>query len=434
MESGAQTAAAGAEQDAAATRTDEAGAQGAHPAAKRSGAQPARHGVHASRDERRVTAAVARVGRDLLPALAVYVAVRAAGLIAIVLMARQRGVSPWPLLQRYDAAWLVGIARNGYDPLGPIVAEGRAPMSNTAFFPLYPGVVKVVGALPGLDLTMAALVVTALAGLVAAAGLDQFGRRLAGGRVAGLVLVALWAAWPHSVVLVMAYSEALFVALVVWSLVALLNRHWLTAGVLCLLAGATRPFGLALAAAIAVAVVPVLVRAVRDRTPGAAVRPVVAAVIAPLGQLGYWGWLWLHTGRPDAWFHVQSTQWRSHFDGGVATLQALGSTAVRPTPLVIVVCLVVVVAAVVLLVALAVDGAPLPVLVYSAVVVLIVVGDANYHYSKSRFLLGAFPLLLVLVRALKGVRLRTLPVLLTGLVLVSSWYNAYVLVFWGRSP
>ncbi|HYY09379.1 MAG TPA: hypothetical protein VE781_00495 [Kineosporiaceae bacterium] len=427
MELGAQVAGEAADTAESGTRPDDATGDG-----QRRGAVAADHGGHG--DPPGFTARAGRVVRSILPALAVYAAVRVVGLIVLALLARHQRVSLWTYLMRADGGWLLGIVRRGYDPLGPIVEPGRPPMSNIAFFPLYPGLVKVVGALPGVNLTAAALFVTAVSGLAAAAGLARFGERLAGGRTAGLVLVVLWAAWPHSVVLVMAYSEALFVALVVWSLVCLLEERWLWAGVLSLLAGATRAFGLALAAAIAVAALLVLVRALREHRPRDAARPVLAALIAPLGQFGYWGWLWLHTGRPDAWFYVQRTQWRSTFDGGVNTLQVMSQTAMRPTQLVVVVCMLLILASIVLLVALAVDGAPLPVLVYSAIVVLIVFGDANYQYSKARFLLAAFPLLLVPVRALAGMRLRTVPVLLGGVVLLSAWYNAYVLLLWPRSP
>jgi preprotein translocase subunit SecF len=55
-------------------------------------------------------------------------------------------------------------------------------------------------------------------------------------------------------------------------------------------------------------------------------------------------------------------------------------------------------------------------------------------YAAARFLLAAFPLLLLPARALAALRARTLVVLLVGLVAVSSWYNAYVVLIWYRSP
>jgi hypothetical protein len=177
-----------------------------------------------------------------------------------------------------------------------------------------------------------------------------------------------------------------------------------------------------------------VVGALRRRSPREVVRPVAAAVLAPLGMLGYWAWLWWRTGRPDAWLYVQSEQWGSRFDGGAHTLQVLGTVATEPVPLVLLVCMLAVVSAVVLTVALAVQRAPLPLVVHSVLATVLVVGDAGYDHVKARFLLAAFPLLLVPARALAALRAGTLVVLLTGLVVVSSWYNAVVLVLWHRSP
>jgi len=286
----------------------------------------------------------------------------------------------------------------------------------------------------GITLTNAALAITAVSGLAAAGALDRLGRRVAGGRKAGLALVVLWAAWPHAIVLSMAYTEALFVALAAWSMVALLERRWLIAGVLCLLAGATRPFGVALAVALAVAAAIAIARALVERRPRDVVRPLAASVLGPLGLLGYWAWLWARTGRPDAWLYVQSEQWDSHVDGGRHTLEVLRTVLTQPVPLVLLVNLLVVATAVVLVVALAAERTPLPLVVHAALVTILVVGDAGYDHTKARFLLAAFPLLLVPARALAGLRVATMAVLLTGLVLASSWYNADVLILWYRSP
>jgi hypothetical protein len=375
-----------------------------------------------------------RTALDLLPALAVYTAVRVAGLVALGLLAGTKGVDPWSRLTSFDGPWLLGIAGNGYDGLVPDPSVGHRGLSNIAFLPLYPLLTAGLSHVTGLTLVAAGFAVTAVAGLAAAAALDRLGRRVVGGRAAGLTLVVLWAAWPHAIVLSMIYTEALFVALAAWSLVALLDRRWLTAGVLCLLAGATRAFGAALAVAVAVAALVAIVHALRRRAPRDVVRPLAAAVLAPLGLLGYWAWLWARTGRPDAWLYVQSEQWHSTFDGGRDTLDMLRRLATDPSPLVLLVGSLLVVAAVVLTVALAVERAPLSLVVHAALVVALLVGNGGYPHSKARFLLAAFPLLLVPARTLAALRVGTLVVLLTGLVALSSWYNAYLLVLWRWSP
>jgi len=372
--------------------------------------------------------------REALPPIAVYAAIRLLGLVALVVVADHLGVNGISRLDTYDAPRLLGLAESGYDPLVPLpTPQNPGGVSNIAFFPLYPGLVRLLTVVPGLGLLAAGYVVTALADAAAAVGLDRFGRLVPGGRRAGLVLVALVACWPHSVVLAMPYTEALFLALAAWSLVAVLTRHWITGGVLALLAGATRPLGTALAGALVVAALVAVVRAaLRERR--LEWRPIVAAVLAPLGFLGYWGWLWSRTGRPDAWFWVQEHEWHSTFDGGRFSLEQLARAAYGEYPLVLVVNALVLVAAVVLLLALLVERTPVVVAVYALLGTLSVVGAAGYPNSKARFLLCVFPLLVPLVRGLARTPWRTLAVLLIGLALVSGWYSAFVLTVWRYSP
>jgi hypothetical protein len=374
--------------------------------------------------------------RDVAPALALYVAIRLVALLVLAWMAHRQGYTVLERLRLYDARWLVRLANQGYQPLVPPGEDGHPPMSNIAFLPLYPVIIRIISFVPGLTTVIAGLIVTGVSGLVAAVGLDRFGRRLVGGRAGGLVVVTLWATWPHSVVLEMPYTEALFVALAVWSMLALLDERWVTAGVLCLLAGATRSLGVALSAALIVSAALAVIRALRAGL-GVPRRPVVGAVLAPLGFLGYLGYQWARTGRPDAWFWVQSHQWSAGFDGGNYTVHEISKLLTRSepeTPLVLIVCSITVVASLVLFVALAADRAPLPVLLYTGLVTLLSFGTENYLNSRARFLLCAFPLVVPIARALRGSPRRTLVVLLVGVVLVSAWYNAWVLVVWQFSP
>ena len=75
--------------------------------------------------------------------------------------------------------------------------------------------------------------------------------------------------------------RALFRALAAWSLYALLRRQWLTAGALCLLAGASRAAGAVLVAVVMVAAVIALVR----RRDGALDREFHAAFPVITGQI-----------------------------------------------------------------------------------------------------------------------------------------------------
>ena len=152
----------------------------------------------------------------------------------------------------------------------------------------------------------AGLGVTIAAGLAAAWGLTRLGMTLTGDRRVSLLMTALWAVAPGSIVLSMLYSEALFCALAIWSLIALVERRWLTAAGLTILAGTVRSSALALVAAVTVAALPALIRAARARRPIAAWwRPAAALLLAPLGLLGYWGYVAWAVHRPGGWFWVE---------------------------------------------------------------------------------------------------------------------------------
>ena len=182
-----------------------------------------------------------------------------------------------------------------------------------AWFPGYPAAIDTLSWIPGVGADRAALTVTLAAGLAAAWGLARLGLALTGDQRISLLMVALWAVAPGSLVWTMLYSEALFCALAVWSLVALVERHWLTAAGLTILAGTVRSTAIALVAAVAVAALPPVIRAVRTGQPaGAWWRPAVAVLAAPLGLVGYWaysawathhlaGFMWVESNAHNSW-------------------------------------------------------------------------------------------------------------------------------------
>jgi hypothetical protein len=117
------------------------------------------------------------------------------------------------------------------------------------------------------------------------------------------------------VVLSMVYTEALFCAVAVWALVVLLDGHWIRAGLLCLAAGFVRSTAAALVVAILAAA---LVALCQRRSSW---RTWVGLALAPLGLVGYLGWVVRYTGYPDGWFRAQRLGWNTQFDYGSATWQ-----------------------------------------------------------------------------------------------------------------
>lgn len=205
------------------------------------------------------------------------------------------------VLTSWDGLWYMDIVRNGYPTSVPpdvtyFVNEARA-----AFFPLFP----ILGrwfdvVLPGGD-SFAVLVMNTILGLVAIVLFALIAHRLYGERVARRT-ATLCALFPGSFVLSFAYSEALMLVLAAACLLLLIDQEWTAAGVFAALATATRPNGLALVVAGAVAAF----FAIRDRRDWSAL---TAVLLAPVGFITFQVWLGQHTGEAAVWFRVQREAW-----------------------------------------------------------------------------------------------------------------------------
>nr|WP_240449220.1 glycosyltransferase family 39 protein [Streptomyces harenosi] len=364
--------------------------------------------------------------RRAAPALLGYAAVRALGLIALALWSATRGKDPYTLLTaRWDSLWYARVAGLGYG------YEVRLPNgdlhSDLAFFPLLPWLERLGAAVSPLSHADAGFVVSLAASLAAAWGIFAVADHLYGRR-AGVCAVLLWAVLPVGIVQSMAYSESLFTALAAWSLYAVLTGRWVTAGVLSLLAGLTRPVGLAVAAAVWVACVLPSGRnrsAAGERgTPLA--RRALGMALAPLGAAGYVLWVGHRTGKgPLGYLDVQAG-WRNGFDGGWAFARFV---AARFTSFPSALAGLALAAGVVLLVWLYLvcvrQRQPLPLLVYAGIVTVLALGAASYFGSKPRLLLPAFPLLLPPARALAGLRAPGPALVTAALAVVSALYGAF---------
>ncbi|MEU9455529.1 hypothetical protein [Streptomyces sp. NPDC048277] len=374
---------------------------------------------------------VRRPPSGLLPALAVFTAVRLAGVAAVVMANHAMGR---PLIKNlahaWDARWYLHIATYGYGDLIDITRKG-AVQSDWAFFPLYPGLIRALTTVLPLTPGKAALVVAGTAAVVAAWGVYRIGDHLYG-RAVATALVTLWAVLPQSVELTIAYTESLFSALAAWSLYCVLRGRWLWAGSLAALAGLSRPSGFAVAAAVVAAGAYEAVRR-RGRVP---LGLWAGCLLAPAGWLGYVLWVGHRTGDLlGGYFEVQSA-WNSRFDFGVGSLRFLKSLLLHGGGFVLAADLVIVAAGVLLFCLLCLDRAPLVLVVFAGVLVLVVVGGSGNFSSKPRFLLPAFPLLIPLARALvRSWRIRPAQAVLVvgALTAVSLLFGADLLAV-ARSP
>ncbi|WP_411129426.1 hypothetical protein [Streptomyces sp. x-19] len=382
---------------------------------------------------------VGAAARRARTALLWFVGIRLAGAACVAAWAWRTGRHPRSLLGgSWDSQWYLSIARHGYGMAAPDGRWPDVPGADLAFFPLFPWLVRGVGAVLPVHPLTAGLVVAWVAALLAAWGIFAVGEHLHGRRT-GTLLVVLWAVLPHAVVESLAYTEALLTALSAWALYAALSGRFLWAGALAALAGLARPSALAIVAAVQAAVA---VRAwrqwrrgARRSAPGgrapdghvAGRRLCAAALLAPVGWLGYVLWVGRRTGRgPLGYFAVQA-RWGSRFDFGRDALRAVRRLVLLGAPPAYLMALAVVAVALLLYVLLAADRPPAAVLGYVTVLVVLALGGTGYFASKPRFLLPAFPLLLPAALALARARRRTTAVITGGLAALSLGYGPYLL-------
>ncbi len=305
-----------------------------------------------------------------------------------------------------------------------------------SWFPGYPAVIDSLAWLPGVTIVAAGLFVVAVAGLAAAWGLTALGMMLTGDPRISLLTVAIWAVAPSSTVLSMMYAEALFCALAVWALVALVSRRWLTAGLLTLAAGTVRSTALALILTICAAALIAMIQAVRARQPFTLWwRPLAAAVLAPLGLLGYLGYVAAATHRLDGWFWVEKHTCHMVFDWGTSTLRVVTGTALGAPSVADVLVVAAIVAAALLMLWSLTERIPVYLHVYTIVVVfLALTTSANWISSKPRFMLPAVLLALPLARLLAPLRTSVLVPLIGVLAVATTWFGVYLTVIARWTP
>jgi hypothetical protein len=374
---------------------------------------------------------VRRVGSVLAPAL-IFLGIREFGLLVLTWMAAVTDRSVTEALRSWDGQWFLAIAEGGYQgvPAGLVDAFGRRSAETPlAFFPGYPTVVRWVAGVDGsggIGLVTASFTVTIVSGVFCSYALARMGEHIRGGsRRTGLILVALFAATPMSIVLSMAYSEAMFCALAAWSLVGVLERRWVLAGVCCSLAGLVRSTGAALVLAVGLAVIVAIVKG-RDGW-----RPWVGGLVAPVGLIVYLVWVGAQTGEWDGWFRLQERGWGTGFDGGAATLQFSLEALADARSVLEVTTVGLIVVALALLVIGFVRKVEWPLMVYAATVLAMDLCANGLMNSKARLMLPAFTLLIPVALALARRKPSTAVLTLCALAVAGSWFGAYSITSWG---
>ncbi|MBA2618964.1 MAG: glycosyltransferase family 39 protein [Rubrobacter sp.] len=202
----------------------------------------------------------------------------------------------------WDGAWYAEIATEGYGE--------RAPAS-TAFFPLYPILVRLGISLGGGPAFWGVLV-SLVATFFALFFVYQISEKLHDARSARAATLCL-AFFPTAFFLNAAYTEALFLALTtgtIWA--ALVRRDFLIAGLLGALAAATRNVGVLL-------LVPLFFEWARHRRE-LGWRGVLGMTLVPAGLAAYAAYLWARFGDPLVFARQQGDYWNREVSGPLATL------------------------------------------------------------------------------------------------------------------
>jgi hypothetical protein len=290
----------------------------------------------------------------------------------------------------WDAAWYLDVAEHGY-PHALVPAPGQ---SNHAFFPLYPLLIRGVHSLTHSSWTGSALGVNLVASGLAMAVIYLLIERLMD-RQAALRTVALLCFFPWAFIFSMAYSEGVLILLAAICLLALLDEHWLIAGLAALAAGASRPTGFILALPCAWAAL-----AAFRRTRS--VRPFVAPLLAPWGLIGFFVFLQRRTGDFLANIHARNRGWSMH-DFGVQPSQVgkvVSTYLAHPLNDLNRTGSVVTFALVIVGIVLMVRWRP-PMIIWLYTVPMLAFAGYYAYASVPRFVLTAFPLFAPLARPLR---------------------------------
>jgi hypothetical protein len=226
------------------------------------------------------------------------------------------------VLTSWDGQWYLRVIMNGYPTSVRPNVTYEVDDARAAFFPAYPMLVRLFDAvLPGNEVT-AAIVTNFVLGAIAVLMIGLLAREVFDIEVAERSMV-LACIFPGAFVLSFAYTEALLLCVAAACLLCLLRRQWLLAGVLAAVGTATRPNGIALVLACAVAAF----FAIKDRREW---RSLVAPALAPLGFVGFMLFLDRHTGERGVWFRVQREAWSEGVSFGFTAIRNTWEAVSRP--------------------------------------------------------------------------------------------------------
>lgn len=197
--------------------------------------------------------------------------------------------APW---QRWDAIWYTAIAERGYS----------ASDLSTAFFPLYPLLIRTFMQFVPVNSIAAGLAISSAATLGAFVLFFLLIRLDDGEQNAGQALAYL-ATFPTAFFLIAPYTESLFLLLVLGAWWLARTHKWWLAGGVAGLAALTRPQGVLI-------LLPLAILFFQQCRRGEVKRRTVASLLPTLvGAVAFFFYLIQLLGSPAAWFQIEG-KWR----------------------------------------------------------------------------------------------------------------------------
>jgi hypothetical protein len=143
----------------------------------------------------------------------------------------------------WDSGWYLHIANHWYDLSVPPTLPSQVDVGQSAiaFFPLYPGLVRIVGVVFGTYL--GALIVSNVALILAGVFLYRLVRLRCGSDDAAATSVKYLFLFPTAFILSGIFTESLFLALLIGCFYYAERRNWLVVGILGVLLSLTRSLG-----------------------------------------------------------------------------------------------------------------------------------------------------------------------------------------------
>ncbi|MHA7241144.1 hypothetical protein [Arthrobacter sp. TMS1-12-1] len=241
------------------------------------------------------TAATGQPGRmqarRILEVLAVFAAGRLVSTAILLLAAARQGPSPWSgprpgygtFIDFWDSGWYERIFMEGYPTELPRDALGAVSHNQWAFYPLYPGLVRVLDAATGLGWGVLAPLVSVVASAAASLVIYRLFRLRSDHRTA-LSGVAVVSFAPVAAILQVPYAESLHLLLLASALYLVSRGRYVAAMPVVVLMCLARPAGVPFAVAVGILFLHALWTARRAGDPGS--RSEAAARLLPLFLLG----------------------------------------------------------------------------------------------------------------------------------------------------